>query len=631
MSTMKLVLQNFKHSIRNYFSLILSLAFTILVFFNFLNLIFTDTFLILGQQNKDYIDQIIGVISFVLVCFMFCFIWYATNVFLTKRKKEIGIYVFMGLNNQKIAKMYMLETVLVGVMAFAFGIFFGVITAQLFQMILLAVSDISVDISFRFSGKSILLVALIYFAIYFLFVLKGYINIVRSSVLDMISAGRQNEYLRTKSWMLVLKTVLGITILIQGYYLAVKEGGMEVMRNIMMATVLVVIGIYLLFGGFLPYLFQKLAENKLFLYQKERNLWMNNVIFRMKKNYRTYAMVCVLMLCAVTALATSFAMKNRYERIIHFRNTYTYQILSEKSDMQERLEELIEKDNTITYETKTPVLMLDASLFDTLFSYTNYAVIPYSSIKELAKDAGLEFSYEEPKEDEIMKISHVYLLSIITDRSSVDVIINDKVYHQVVDTNTPYLGYLQEAMSFYVVNDAEYESLLPLGQQLYAYNFSIADKYNFEASIDELDMVSDAYVGRVKIDPASSDIEWIKVMYSICVFMFLVFIIASACILFMKLYNDAFEERERYLVLQKLGFDAEILGRAAGKEIRVAYICPFLVMAVSSYYSVHALEKMMFTNLKAINVISVGIIFVFFLVFYEISVITYRRNAGISG
>ncbi|MFQ7356242.1 MAG: hypothetical protein ACLROG_16815 [Coprococcus phoceensis] len=55
---------------------------------------------------------------------------------------------------------------------------------------------------------------------------------------------------------------------------------------------------------------------------------MNNIVFRMKRNYRTYAIVSVLMLCSVTALAAGFAMKERYDGMVHFRNTYTYQVLS---------------------------------------------------------------------------------------------------------------------------------------------------------------------------------------------------------------------------------------------------------------------------------------------------------------
>ena len=375
---------------------------------------------------------------------MFFFLWYATNVFLTKRKKEIGIYIFMGLTNQKIGRLYMIETTMIGFSAMVLGVGFGVLTTWLFQMILLAISEITVDISFRLSWTPILITVGIYLIMYLIFVIKGYVNIVRSSVLEMVSASRQNEYVRQSGFVLLIKTILGLAVLFAGYYLAVKEGGQEVMGNVFAAVVLVVVGVYLLFGGFIPFLFQRIVRKKEFLYQKERNLWINNVIFRMKKNYRTYAMTCVLMLCSVTALATGFAMKFRYESMIHFRNTYTYQILSDQEGMDEKIRTLIEKENSISYAAQTTILNLDPSLFDTGFQKGSYSVLAYSQIKALAEKTGLEFDLEEPKDDEIIQVSQLHLLSLLTDRSNETVCINGKTYRQTVETSVPYLGYLQQ-------------------------------------------------------------------------------------------------------------------------------------------------------------------------------------------
>ena len=171
MKMMKLAFQNFKVSFKNYLSLIISLAFTILVLFNFLNLIDSGILNGLGESNARNIEIVIQVMSFVLGCFMLFFIWYATNVFLTKRKKEIGIYVFMGLTNQKIGKLYAIETIFLGLVALVLGVGFGIITSKLFVMITMAISKISVDISFHFSITPVLITAIIFIIIYAIFVL----------------------------------------------------------------------------------------------------------------------------------------------------------------------------------------------------------------------------------------------------------------------------------------------------------------------------------------------------------------------------------------------------------------------------------------------------------------------------
>lgn len=637
MRMMKLALLNFKNSFRNYLSLVVSLSFTILIFFNFQNIIYSDSLAVLGEKNKDYTDMVVQVISFVLVCFMFFFIWYSTNVFLTKRKKEIGIYVFMGLSNQKIGRLYAIETALIGLSALVFGIFSGVFTAGLFQMILLALSDIAVEISFQFRIKPVFITSGVYLAVYFIFVLKGYINIVKSSVLSMLSGTKQNEYVRQNAAVLFVKAIAGGGVLGTGYYLAARESGngVNIMGNLFLAVVFVVIGVYLLFGGLLPLIFQGLAKNKAFLYGKGRCLWVNSVVFRMKKNYRTYAMVCILVLCSVSALATGFAMKNRYENIKIFESVYTFQVLSSQPDLGEELRGIIEDNTEITYSAEIPIIALKEDTVTANENFGTYALVAYSDLKKLAEKVGLAFDFQEPELGQVVRASHLTLLSLITDRSHISVTIGGKAYQQMEEMSIPYLGYLQDKVSFYVVNDEEFEKLAPLGQKLYTYNYRIEDINAFGTVREELrgfreDVIDDYYMGIVSMNPFKDTLEWIKISYSLCIFMFMVFILASGSIMFMKLYNDSFEEKERYLVLKKMGMSDKMLQKSIANELGAAYALPFVVMAVSSYFSVHALELIMKADLRIINVVSVLAVFGIFLLCYFLSVWAYQKNVEVS-
>ena len=628
MSMLKLAVHNFKTSFKSYLSLIVSLAFAILVFYNFQNILSSGVLTSLGESNTRNIEIIVQVITFVLGCFILFFVWYSTNVFLTKRKKEIGIYIFMGLSNQKIGKLYIIETTMIGLVALGLGIGFGVLTTQLFQMIMMAISDISVELVFSFSLQAILYAAVVYSVIYFIFILKGYINIVRSSVLDMVSANKQNEYVKTKSWILFLKSILGVVITGIGYYLAIKEGGIEVMSNVLSAVVFVVVGVYLLFGGLIPLICQKLVDHKNFLYRKERSLWLNNIIFRIKKNYRMYAMVSILMLCSVTALATGFAMKNRYEGIVHFRNTYTFQILSSHPGLKEEYKDVIEKESGIAYSSEIALLQLDSGVVESLYQNQYYSILSYSQVQQLAKESGLEFTFDTLKEDEYINVSRLHLMSFITDNTLVTTTINGKEYKKVEETAIPYLGYFQENLNLYMVSDSQYQELLPLGTVLHCYNYKLSDMSHFETTQDTLKNYGN-YDGLVTLDPNSNEIEWIKVLYSLCVFMFMVFVLASGSILFMKLYNDAYDEKERYQILHKIGISKKTLKKAILNELRFAYLAPLFVMSISSYFSVHSLAKLMQTELLSVNLISVLFIYIFIYICYRLSVSIYQKNVGI--
>lgn len=632
MTILKLALRNVKTGINHYLSLILSLAFTVLVLFNFQNMIYSSTFAVLGTQNKEYIELLIQMVSFVLGCFMFFFIWYSTNVFLTRRKKEIGIYVFMGLSNDRIAKLYFLETVFAGLSALILGLLLGVLSCGLFQMILLAISDLTVEIRFRPAGKPAAVTAGIYGAIYLLFAVKGYLQIVRSNVLTMLSAARQNEYVRQKQRTLLIKAVFGVIVLFYGYFLAVKEDRTGKLGNAFLAVILVTAGVYLLFGGLLPLLFQAAARNKRFLYQNQRILWINSMVFRMKKNYRTYAMVCVLLLCSVTALATSFAMKSRYDNIIQFEQTYTFQLLTPRADLKEQAAAVIESQAELAVSSQIPILCIDNSVMNSGEYRVNYAVLSYRYLQKLAQETGMELPFAKPGEDQVIKLSRLYLLSMITDRTEITVQINGKIYPQIDDSTVPYMGYLQELMSFYLVSDQTYEELCPLGEEVYACNYRIASPDDFEAAKAALDQFIQTLpekdtTSRVAIDPKNNDLDWIKVMYSMCIFMFLVFVLASGSIMFMKIYNDAFEEKERMKVMLSMGIDHTALQRSVRAELAATYGIPFVVMGISSCFSVDALAKMMYTRLTGVNLVSVAVVLLILGVWYAVSVYVYEKNA----
>lgn len=629
----KLAFLNFKSSVKKFLWLIVSLAFTVMIFFNFVNIIYSGALADLGEHNKDYVDIIVRVLCVILGVFSFFYIWYATNIFLTGRKKEIGIYTFMGLSGEKIGKMYMIESVMTGFTALVLGLLSGALTTGLFQMILMAAMEMEMSVDFHIGFMPIVITAIVYTVIYSVFVWKGYLNIAGSSVLDMISATKRNEYVKRSAILLSFKTILGCGVLGSGYYMAVRDAGQNVLDNVVKAVVLVIIGVYLLFGGLIPLIFQRLAEHKAFLYQKQRNLWINQMIFRMRKNYRTYAMASILVLSAVTALATGVAIKNRYDNIIAFENTYTFQFLTDQETVGEQAAAIIGDD--ILYQGGTPVVVLTAEEgdSDSAWGRAGYMMVSWSGLQGLAAAAGLEMDLEEPVGNEVISLENMPLMSFLTNQERETKIIAGRSYERIMVSRVPYFGYLQERGGIYAVSDAEYERLASDGETLYTFHFRITDPADFERIRDALNVLisntEENFTARVAIDPFNNDVDWIKSIYPLCIFIFLVFAMAGGCIMLMKAVNDSAEEKSRYAVLEKLGMDKRILRKSVACELAAAYGSSFLVMAVSSYFSVLALAKTMFTNLISVNIVSVLVIFAVFGVFYLCSLTAYQKTAGI--
>lgn len=631
MSLFGLAFSNFKRSVREYTSLIVSLAFSIFIFFNFQNVVFSDSMDVLENMNKDYIDMITEMASFIFGVFLVFFIWYATNVFLNQRKKEIGIYTFMGLDNVRIGRMYAIEAAFIGLFSLTVGLLLGVLFSKLFQMLLLKISDISVDIKFSFAMPPVLITVAVFGIIYGFMIAKGYISIVRSSVLSILSGGKKQEMKRENIFLMFAKVIIGICVLVAGYVCAMKTGGSQSISMGLLAVILVVVGIYLLYGGVIPFSIGKLTQNKQFLYKKERNLWVNNLAYRILRNYRTYGMVTVLMICSVTVLATSIALKQRYERIIHFQETYTYQVTSDHKLDKDQIENGISKENQVLYGNEISITLLDSNVINEESYNAAYGIADCLAMKEAAKEVGLSFPYEDMKEDETVLLSHVYLMSFSEFEPNTIVEIAGNRYHVLAQDNTAYLGKMQERLSIYVVSHEVYEKLSPLGVECFFYNFKIEDSENAQSSCEYLDTLVEQKDGAYKVGynvvlPDKGELAWIPLMYSLCVFMFVTLILASGSIIFIKLNNDAYEDRERYAILQKLGIAEGVLKRAIKHEIRFTYYCPFVLMAVTSYFSVHALGNVMKEDLTMVNIYSgVAIIILFFFI-YIVSVKAFQKR-----
>lgn len=461
MNIMKMAFWNFRMNLRHYAPLLMSLVSAVLLLLNFLMLLYTDTFSAVGEPDAGRINGVMKAGSVVLGCFLSFYIWYFTDVILAKHKKESSICVLMGLNREQAGRLYMAETFMTGLSVLVCGIFFGMLTTQLFQMILGAVSGIEVKLTFRFASEPLFITTGVLLFPYSVFAVRGYKNIVRSSVLAMLPAARAGEQILARPKGMVCRAVFGAGILFAGYYLsgkmggtrtadrlflAGKIGGARAAGTLFLAGILVICGIFLTFDGLIPLLFGSMADNKRFLYRKERTLWVNNAACRMRKNCRTYAMSCVLMLCAVTVLAAGDAVKERYMA------------------------------------------------------------------------AGIVSEWCE--------------------------------------------------------------------------------------------------------------IRWIKVLYAVAASIFLVFTMAGGSAILMKAYSDAFEEKERYGFLRKMGMDSGIFCRAITREFCAVYVCPFVITAISFYFSAGALEKLLSVDLRLFYLAGVFLLFLFFLLLYLLSVTQYRKNAG---
>ena len=130
----KLARKNVVRSVRDYTRYILTLLFGVCVFYVFNSLETQWVMEILaqgsGKMMVDAILQLMDVISVFVSVVLAFLILYANRFMLRRRKRELGIYLLLGMEQRKVALILFLETLIIGVLALAAGLVLGVLAAQ---------------------------------------------------------------------------------------------------------------------------------------------------------------------------------------------------------------------------------------------------------------------------------------------------------------------------------------------------------------------------------------------------------------------------------------------------------------------------------------------------------------------
>ena len=74
-------------------------------------------------------------------------------------------------------------------------------------------------------------------------------------------------------------------------------------------------------------------------------------------------------------VGTAIALKQRYDKMVHFQETFTYQVVSSHEMDMEEMEEGISKENKVEYKAEASYLLLDPSMFHTKYVNSTYAII----------------------------------------------------------------------------------------------------------------------------------------------------------------------------------------------------------------------------------------------------------------
>lgn len=616
MSIFSIAFNNFKNNIKTYSMFFISMIFSVIILNNFIILIDGEALNILGEFNASYTKMILRMISLVLGIFMFFFIWYTSNVFLRNRKKEIGLFTFMGVDLRTIGKIYFTEMMLIGLSSCVIGIGAGVLFSKFFQMIVFAVANFNVDVKFAVTFDSIVNTFFIFMAIFLLMSIKGFINIASSKVIDLLNDSKKTEKMPKITVFTYIIAIVSIGLITYGYYLILGS-----QMNAVKTLVLVCIGTYGLFYAAIPIVLNSLINNKNILYKGENIITINNLAYRIRKNYTTYATIVILTACTITVLGTSVSMRKLYSMSEENDQLFSMSFSSSNAINHEKIsEEITNVLGEKNFDLNTDVLMVKDNIQN---GKQKYMVLSYDKFTSILKSNGYAKDLEKVNEEMVQGDKAIYIQrpgTLLTLVKKNNVTVGDKTFEiSKSDIRFKVLGSLINYPAV-VVNNSQYEKLKNSGEMINFYGIKVKDDKEL-LDKDILNKLGEGLKPYLRDDInfqvgiyKTENVAWLKLVYAIGAFLFLVFILAEASIIYIKIYSDANDDKEKYKILKNIGVSKKDLGRAIRKEVSLFYILPLSIGLLHSFFAIQALGKFLSENLNLTFVISVLVSIGIFLV-----------------
>ncbi|WP_415298078.1 FtsX-like permease family protein [Clostridium perfringens] len=315
----KIALNNVRKSFKDYSIYFLTLTLGVCIFYAFNSIGDQKAFLELGKRQAEYIKVLQGLISGISVfisCVLGGLILYANNFLVKKRKKELGIYMTLGMGKNKISKILTYETALVGIISLVVGLGVGIIVSQGISAFASKLFEVSLsNYKFLLSTDAILKTILYFGIIFILVMIFNTFVISKYKLIDMLTAAKKNEDIKIKNPILTaIIFFISLGLLGVAYKLVIKVGLNPTDSMFLVSIVLGILGTLLLFfslAGFVLYVLQKNKN----VYLKGLNIFvLRQMNSKINTNFLSMTVICLMLFLTISTLATGLSFKNALEK-----------------------------------------------------------------------------------------------------------------------------------------------------------------------------------------------------------------------------------------------------------------------------------------------------------------------------
>lgn len=124
-------------------------------------------------------------------------------------------------------------------------------------------------------------------------------------------------------------------------------------------------------------------------------------------------------------------------------------------------------------------------------------------------------------------------------------------------------------------------------------------------------------MGMSKISIIQASVGVATIVVFIAIYLGIVFLIASSAILALKQLTESSDNKQRYIILRKIGCDEKMINQALFRQIAIFFMLPLLLAIIHSIFGIQFVMSMMSALASAeellpsiiVTVIIIGIIY----------------------
>ena len=651
--TNKLAISNLIKNRKLYYPFALAVLLAVTISYLFYSLTFNPKMVEMRGGSSIQFTLQLGLIVVTLASAII--VLYANSFVMKNRSKELGVYGMLGLEKRHLIGMTFKELLIFGLVTVTAGIGIGALFDNLIFALLLKLSKMKVELVATFQWSVVLSILLVFG---FIFLVIVFLNAIRIIRMDALQLSREKAKGEKKGRFLVFQTILGLLSLGSGYYLAQSvTNALLAISTFFLAVILVILGTYLLFNAGITVFLKMLKKNKKYYYKPNNLISVSNLIFRMKKNAVGLATIAILSTMVLVTMSAATSIYNGSENIKKLLYPHDMSISGQNVEVED-LDQLLTqyaKEKNLTISTKDVLSYASFGLSSqdgtklTAFEKGQNNVMPKTvflvfdqkdyekmtgqklnltnnEVGLFAKNDGLKGQKAFSLNNQNYTIKEAIQQDFLRDHVANQYVLLISDYNYLVVSNLQdFLDKYQDSAIYtqlYGGMDvtASKEEQLKLSDDFDAYvnNFS----HNLK---NENGMVYGANIASestVEMNALFGGVLFIGIFLSI------IFMVGTVLVIYYKQISEGYEDRERFVILQKVGLDQKQIKQTINKQVLTVFFLPLAFAFLHLAFAYHMLSLI----LKVVGVVdsammlsvTLSICGIFALVYVLIFMITSR-------